>query len=52
MSPGSAAEIVTFSSHAKPVPRERSIEATGQAVTGVTIITNSTSAGRASGWPN
>lgn len=52
MSPGSAAEIVTFPSHAKPVPRERLVEALGQAVTGITIITASGGAGRAYGRPH
>lgn len=47
MAPASTADIVSFPKFAKPVPREQFIDAMGQAVTGVTIITTSGGAGRA-----
>lgn len=46
MAPASTADIVSFPKFAKPVPREQFIDAMGQAVTGVTIITTSGGAGR------
>ncbi len=52
MSPDSAAEIVSFPRHAKPVPLGRFVEAMGQAVTGVTIITAGGAADRAYGRPH
>lgn len=47
MAPADPADIVSFPAIAKPVPREQFIDAMGQAVTGVTIITTSGGAGRA-----
>ncbi len=47
MAPAEAADIVSFPTFAKPVTRDQFIDAMGQAVTGVTIITTSGGAGRA-----
>lgn len=47
MVPGGAADIAPLPTFARPVPREQFIDAMGQAVTGVTIITTSGGTGRA-----